>query len=71
MRKHAETFHVNEVCKLAIVVFIPILSFSNYRNLWHTFQTLFAQKRGLAHAYFLYEYEALQHCLSNDNAFSP
>ena len=23
------------------------------RNLWYTFQTLFAQRRGLAHPYFL------------------
>ena len=36
------------------------------RNLWYTFQTLFALKRGLVHPYFLYENESLQHCLSYD-----
>ena len=36
------------------------------RNLWYTFQMLFARKRGLAHPYFLYENESIQHCLSYD-----
>ena len=35
-------------------------------NLWYTFQTLFAQKRGLAYLYFLHENEPLRHCLSYD-----
>ena len=34
------------------------------KNLGCNFQTLFAQKRGLAHPYFLYENESLRHCLS-------
>lgn len=34
------------------------------QNLWHTFQTLFAQKRDLAHPYVSYENKSLQHFLS-------
>ena len=44
------------------------------RNLRYTFQTLFAQKPGLAHPYFLYENESLQHCLSHyiaESALEP
>ena len=37
------------------------------RNLWCTFQTLLARKRGLAHVYFLDENESFQRCLSYDN----
>ena len=33
MRKHAETFHANKDCKLAIVFFIPILLFSKNTNI--------------------------------------
>ena len=36
------------------------------RDLLHTFQTLFVRKQGLAHLYFLYENESLQHYLSYD-----
>ena len=31
MHKHAETFHANKDCKLAIVFFMPILLFSKYK----------------------------------------
>ena len=41
------------------------LHFQN-RNLRYTFQTLFAQKRGLKHPYILYENESLQYFLSYD-----
>lgn len=34
------------------------------RNLWYTFQTLFAQKRDLAHPYVLYKNKSFQHFLS-------
>ena len=63
IRKHAETFHVNKGCKLAVVVFIPFRCFQN-TNLGCSFQTLFARKRGLAHPCFLCENESLRHCLS-------
>ena len=36
------------------------------RNLWYTFQTLFALKRGPTHPHLLYENESLQHYLSYD-----
>ena len=61
MRKHEDTFHSNNGCKLAIVFLIPFRCFQN-RNLGCNFQTLFARKRGLSHPYFLYENESLRHC---------
>ena len=63
MRKHAETFHTNKGCKLAIVFLNQFRSFQN-RNLGCNFQTLFARKRGLAHPYSLYGNKSLRHCLS-------
>ena len=48
--------------------------FYTKRNLGNTFQTLFAQKRGLAHRDFLYENKSLPHYLSFDlrrKVFSP
>ena len=66
MRKHAEMFHSNKGYKLAIVIFLYQLHCFQNRNLWYIFQTLFAPKRGLAHLYFSYEKESLQHCLSYD-----
>ena len=36
------------------------------RNLWYTFQTLFEEKLGVAHPYFLYGNESFQHSLSYD-----
>ena len=74
LRKHAETFHSNKGCNLAIVFLFQFRRFQN-RNLGFNFQTLFARKRGLAHPYFLYENESLRHCLmileKNGNVFSP
>lgn len=42
MRKHAETFHANKGCKLAIVV--VFISTLQNTDLWYIFQTLFARK---------------------------
>ena len=65
MCKRAETFNAKKGYKLAIFVLNQLLCFQN-RNLWNTFQTLFLRKRGLAHPYFLYENELLQHFLPYD-----
>ena len=62
MRKHAETFHANKGCHLAIAFLYQFRRFQN-RNLGCNFQTLFSWKRGLANPYFLYENESLRHCL--------
>ena len=78
-RTHAETFHSNKGCKLSFLYHSR--RFQN-RNLGCNFQTLLARKRGLAHPFFLYENESLQHypweeCLrrmlfeKNDNLFNP
>lgn len=61
MCDHAETFHANNGYKLASAVIILISPLSEQK-----FQILFVQKRGLAHAYVLYENESLKHCLSYD-----
>ena len=53
-RKHAEMFHANKGCKMAIVFFIPVSRFSKKKNLGCNFQTLFARKRGPACFYILY-----------------
>ena len=68
MCKLRETFHPSIAYKLAITVFAPtsfLYHFQN-RNLWWTFQTLFARKRRLAHPFFLHENESFQHCLRYD-----
>ena len=55
MRKHAEMFHANKGCKMAIVFFIPVSRFSKKKKkLGCNFQTLFARKRGPAYFYILY-----------------
>ena len=67
MRKYAETSHTKKGRKLQIVAFVTNSLFSKKKkNLGCTFQTLFAQKRGLAHPDILYENESLQHWLSCD-----
>ena len=65
MCKRVETFNANKDYKLAIVILNQLRYFQN-RNLWNTFQTLFSRKRGLAHPFFLYENELLQHFLPYD-----
>ena len=75
MRKHAETFHATNWLQIGLAtngqLFLCQLRCFQNRYLWYTFQTLIARKRGLAHfaheAYFLYENESLQHCLSYDS----
>ena len=52
MSKHEETLYANKGYKLSLLY--QLCRFQN-RNSWYTFQTLFAQKRGLAHSYFLCE----------------
>ena len=46
MRKHAETFHTNKGCKLAIVFLNQFRSFQN-RNLGCNFQTLLHENEAL------------------------
>ena len=46
MQQHVETFHGNEVYKLAIIFWYQLLSFQN-RNFVNTFQTLFVVKKCL------------------------
>ena len=48
MRKHAEMFYANKGYKLATIALYQLCHFYN-RKLQYTFQTLFAQKRGLEH----------------------
>ena len=66
MHKHAETFHNKKGCKLTNIWFLYQLRRFQNGNFWYVFQTLFAQKRGLAHPYFLYKNESPQHCFSYD-----
>ena len=61
MFQHVESFHVNIVRKLPIVVFKPAFLFKP--NFWYIFQTLITKKRGVAHPYFLYENESIHHYL--------
>ena len=51
MRLNAEKFHINKSYKLAIVVFIPTLSFWKYKFIVH-FPKLFGRKQGLLYPYF-------------------
>ena len=53
MREHAETFHANMGCKMAIFIFIPVSPFSK-KKLKVQFSTLFARKCVLSHSYILY-----------------
>ena len=48
---HAETFNANKGYKFATAVFMSSHCLQNI-NLWYTFETLLAQKRGLGHSYF-------------------
>ena len=45
MRKHAETFHTNKSCKLAIVVFIPTLPFSKHTFAIHSSNVFWTKMR--------------------------
>ena len=54
MRKR---FILTRATNCQLLLLYQIFRFQN-RNLWQTFQTLFGQKRGLAHLYCLYENES-------------
>ena len=66
MHKHAETFHNKKGYKLTNTLFLYQFHRFQNGNFWYVFQTLFAQKRGLAHSYLLYKNESPQHCFSYD-----
>ena len=66
MHKHAETFHNKKGCKLTNILYLYQLHRFRNGNFWYIFEMLFAQKRGLAHPYFLYKNESPQHYFSYD-----
>ena len=51
MRKYTETFHAAQGYRFQLSFLHQLNCFQN-RNLWYFFQTLSAQKRGMAHPYF-------------------
>ena len=52
MRKHAETFHTNKGCKLAIVIFIPTLPFFKIETCGTPFKRYLHKSRALHTATF-------------------
>ena len=63
MHKHAETFHVNKGCKLAIAFFKPISLLSKQKFRVQFSNVIYTKTRPCT---FLYENESLGHCLSYD-----
>ena len=75
MRKHAETFHANKDCKLAIVFFMPILLFSKYKYRVQFLNIISAKTSSCTPLLFIWKWitSTLSFtCLEKDgNAFIP
>ena len=64
MRKHAETFHANKGCKMAIVCFIPVLPFSKRKFRVQFSNVICTKPRSCTLLHFIF-HTFILHCIES------